>query len=165
MCVNVCVSCCWKKGGSSVQRYNLRHHSVWKSLRDPSHPSRFFFPQSSCPDSPIAGWLPEETHGLFKHSQRVDWTPLLPGEHFLYPHVTCHKICLTATDSRSQTGSVITGLINSPMTTHCLLSTRLCYLVTQFKPLTPWLQHWGLYHLFSWNVYFFYKKYIFVLHT
>lgn len=93
-------------------------------LEEPQGP---FSSQGSCPDSLITGRLPEETHGLFKHSQTLDWTPLLPGEHFLYPHVTCHKICLThaATDSRSQAGSAITGdSINSPAATDCLLSNQ-----------------------------------------
>lgn len=87
----------------------------------------FFFSQGSCPDFLIAGKLPEETHGLFKHSQTLSWTPLPPREHFLYPHVTCHKICPThaATDSRSQAGSAITGdSINSPAATDCLLLKR-----------------------------------------
>lgn len=124
----VCVSVCalqLEQGGGSMQHYNLRHHSVWKSLRDPSHPSHFS--QGSCPDSLIAGRLPEETHGLFKHSQTLGRTPPLPGEHFLYPHVTCHKICLThaATDSRSRTGSAIRGdSVNSPTATYCLLSDQ-----------------------------------------
>lgn len=86
----------------------------------------FFFPKS-CPDFLIAGKLPEETHGLFKHSQTLSWTPLPPGEHFLYPHVTCHKICPThaAIDSRSQAGSAIKGdSINSPAATDCLLLKR-----------------------------------------
>lgn len=89
-----------------------------------SHPSTFSPSQGSCPDFRIARKLPEETHGLFKHGQTLSWTPLPPGERFLYPHVTCHKICPTpaATDSRSQASSAITGdSINTPAATDCFL--------------------------------------------
>lgn len=119
-------------------------------------PPLFFSSQGSCPDFLIAGKLPEETHGLFKHSQTLSWTPLPPGEHFLYPHVTCHKICPTpaATDSRSQASSAITGdSINTPAATDCLLFKR-CRLPSNLiqTPHLPAAALRGPDHLFSLNV-------------
>lgn len=114
ICVYVCVRIL--PFGKGRQQFAALKSKTPLGLEEPQGPFSsqrfFFFSQGSCPDSLIAGRLPEETHGLFKHSQTLDWTPSLPGEHFLYPHVTCHKICLThaATDSRSQTGSAITVL-------------------------------------------------------
>lgn len=124
-----------------------------------SHPCTFSFflaSQGSCPDFLIAGELPEETHGLFKHSQTLSWTPLPPGEHFLYPHVTCHKICPTpaATDSRSQASSAITGdSINTPAATDCLLFKQ-CRLPSNLiqTPHLPAAAPRGPEHLFSLNV-------------
>lgn len=79
-----------------------------------------------------------------------------PGEHFLYPHVTCHKICPTpaATDSRSQASSAITGdSINTPAATECLLFKR-CRLPSNLiqTPHLPAAALRGPDRLFSLNV-------------
>ncbi len=137
VCVCECVSVCARllPFGKGRQQCAAAESKTPLGLEEPQGPFSsqpfsfffFFFSQGSCPDSLIAGRLTEETHGLFKHSQTLDWTQSLPGEHFLYSHVTCHKICLShaATDSRSQTGSAIMGdSINSPAATYCLLSNQ-----------------------------------------
>lgn len=103
-------------GTAACSTKTPRHHSVWKSLGDPSYTNLFFFPPKVHAQTLIARRLPEETHELFKQGQTLDWTESLPGEHFLCSRVTCHKTCLThiVTDSWSQTGSLITDwCINS----------------------------------------------------
>lgn len=130
MCISVCACVCSHLERREAAMCSTRIQDTSRSGRASgtlSHPCTFFFffsSQGSCPDFLIAGKLPEEAHGLFKHSQTLPWTPLPPGEHFLYPRVTCHKICPTpaATDSRSQASSAITGYsINTPAATDCLL--------------------------------------------
>lgn len=159
MCVPVC-ALIWKEGR---QQCVARECKTPLGLEEPQGPfpipalfSFFLASQGSCPDFLIAGKLPEETHGLFKHSQTLSWTPLPPGEHFLYPHVTCHKICPTpaATDSRSQSSSAITGdSINTPAATDCLLFKQ-CRLPSNLiqTPHLPAAAPKGPDHLFSLNV-------------
>lgn len=116
------------------QKYVALESKTPVGLEEPQGPFGALLSQGSYPDSVIAGRLSEETHGLFKHSQTLDGTPLLPGEHFLYPHVTCHEICLTqaAINSTSPAGSVVTGeSLNNPVAKDCLLlKSSVGYLVT-----------------------------------